>query len=50
MEADIQNLPFLDHTFDLIVSTYVFCSVPDPIKGKSGLQTRRKNCYAGAHA
>lgn len=28
IEADIQELPFSDHTFDTIVSTCVFCSVP----------------------
>nr|WP_034658667.1 class I SAM-dependent methyltransferase [Robertmurraya massiliosenegalensis] len=33
IDADIQNLPFPDNTFDSIVSTCVFCSVPDPIKG-----------------
>lgn len=33
IEADIQDLPFADNTFDTIVSTCVFCSVPDPIKG-----------------
>ncbi|RTR28145.1 class I SAM-dependent methyltransferase [Robertmurraya yapensis] len=32
-EADIQDLPFPDNSFDSIVSTCVFCSVPDPIKG-----------------
>ncbi|MEQ2527655.1 class I SAM-dependent methyltransferase [Bacillaceae bacterium CLA-AA-H227] len=32
-EADIQDLPFPDDSFDSIVSTCVFCSVPDPIKG-----------------
>lgn len=33
MEEDIQNLPFPDNTFDSIVATCVFCSVPDPVKG-----------------
>lgn len=33
VEADIQNLPFEDDAFDFIVSTCVFCSVPDPVKG-----------------
>ncbi len=33
LEADIQALPFQDDTFDYIVSTCVFCSVPDPIEG-----------------
>lgn len=33
MNSDIQALPFPDNTFDSIVSTCVFCSVPDPVKG-----------------
>lgn len=33
IEADIQALPFLDNTFDTVVSTCVFCSVPDPFIG-----------------
>lgn len=33
IEADIQALPFPDQSFDSIVSTCVFCSVPDPIAG-----------------
>jgi ubiquinone/menaquinone biosynthesis C-methylase UbiE len=41
VEADIQNLPFSDNRFDSIVSTCVFCSVPDPIKG---LQELRRVC------
>ncbi|MDD5703491.1 MAG: methyltransferase domain-containing protein [Dehalococcoidales bacterium] len=32
-QMDVQNLSFKDDTFDTIVSTFVFCSVPDPIKG-----------------
>jgi len=32
-QMDVQNLSFEDDTFDTIVSTFVFCSVPDPIKG-----------------
>ncbi|WP_082235469.1 class I SAM-dependent methyltransferase [Halobacillus massiliensis] len=33
MEMDAQNLKFNDNTFDTVVSTCVFCSVPDPIQG-----------------
>lgn len=33
MEMDIQSLAFPDETFDTIICTCVFCSVPDPIKG-----------------
>ncbi|OIJ11620.1 SAM-dependent methyltransferase [Anaerobacillus arseniciselenatis] len=38
LEADIQELPFQDHTFDYIVSTCVFCSVPDPVEGLKELK------------
>lgn len=38
IEADIQKLPFSDHTFDTVVSTCVFCSVPDPIMGLNELK------------
>lgn len=41
MEADIQELPFPDNTFDTIVSTCVFCSVPDPL---SGLKELKRVC------
>ncbi len=30
---DVQNLSFEDNTFDTVVATFVFCSVPDPAKG-----------------
>jgi ubiquinone/menaquinone biosynthesis C-methylase UbiE len=30
---DAQNLEFADDTFDSAVATFVFCSVPDPVKG-----------------
>lgn len=33
--ADVQRLPFDDATFDTAVGTFVFCSVPDPIRGLS---------------
>lgn len=32
-EADVQALPFGDATFDTVVATCVFCSVPDPVLG-----------------
>lgn len=31
--ADAQHLPFRDGAFDAVAATFVFCSVPDPIKG-----------------
>lgn len=32
-EMDAQQMDFPDNTFDVVVSTCVFCSVPDPVKG-----------------
>jgi len=33
MEMDVQTLEFADNSFDCVVTTCVFCSVPDPVKG-----------------
>ena len=35
--GDVQRLDFPDNTFDDIVSTFVFCSVPDPALGLTEL-------------
>jgi phosphatidylethanolamine/phosphatidyl-N-methylethanolamine N-methyltransferase len=32
-EMDVQNLAFPDHSFDMVLATFVFCSVPDPVQG-----------------
>jgi phosphatidylethanolamine/phosphatidyl-N-methylethanolamine N-methyltransferase len=32
-EADVQALPFPDSSFDTVIATCVFCSVPDPVLG-----------------
>lgn len=32
-QMDVQNLRFEDNTFDTVVAAFVFCSVPDPIRG-----------------
>ena len=32
---DIQNMEFADDTFDTVVGTFVFCTVPDPVRGLS---------------
>jgi ubiquinone/menaquinone biosynthesis C-methylase UbiE len=32
-EGDAQHLPYPDNFFDTVVATFVFCSVPDPVKG-----------------
>ncbi len=33
LQADAQALPFEDASFDTVIATCVFCSVPDPVKG-----------------
>mgnify|MGYP006295835649 FL=1 len=38
MQMDIQTLDFPDNFFDIIVTSCVFCSVPDPIKGLKELK------------
>ena len=38
---DAQQMMFQDNTFDTVVTSCVFCSVPDPIKG---LQEIRRVC------
>ena len=32
-EMDVQALEFADASFDTVVTTFVFCSVPDPVRG-----------------
>lgn len=32
-EADVQNLPFADETFDTVATASTFCSIPDPVRG-----------------
>ena len=32
-QMDVQNLQFAEATFDTVVATFVFCSVPDPVLG-----------------
>lgn len=32
-QMDVQSLEFEDNTFDTVVATFVFCSVPDPVRG-----------------
>lgn len=33
LQMDIENLQFEDNTFDTVFSSFVFCTVPNPIKG-----------------
>ncbi len=32
-QMDVQNLEFEDDTYDTVVASFVFCSVPDPVRG-----------------
>ncbi|MCB0665490.1 MAG: class I SAM-dependent methyltransferase [Saprospiraceae bacterium] len=33
LEMDVQDMDFEDNTFDTVVTSCVFCSVPDPVEG-----------------
>ena len=33
IEMDAQNMSFPDNTFDYVITTFVWCSVPAPVKG-----------------
>lgn len=33
LEMDVEHLAFPDRTFDTVLATFVFCSVPDPARG-----------------
>lgn len=41
LQMDAQDMQFPDNTFDIVFTTCVFCSVPDPIKG---LREMRRVC------
>jgi ubiquinone/menaquinone biosynthesis C-methylase UbiE len=43
-KMDVQHLTFEDGSFDSVVASFVFCSVPDPVKG---LQEVKRVCKAG---
>ncbi len=32
-QMDVQHLEFEDNSFDTVVASFVFCSVPDPVRG-----------------
>jgi phosphatidylethanolamine/phosphatidyl-N-methylethanolamine N-methyltransferase len=44
-QMDVQNLDFPDNTFDTVVASFVFCSVPDPARGLMEVETA---CRPGA--
>ncbi len=33
IKMDAQNLKFANSTFDFVISAFVFCTIPDPVKG-----------------
>lgn len=41
LQMDAQDMDFQDNTFDMVFTTCVYCSVPDPIKG---LKEMRRVC------
>lgn len=41
--ADIQKTNYADNSFDTVLESYVFCSVPDPIKGLNEIKRICKN-------
>ncbi|MBL1215212.1 MAG: class I SAM-dependent methyltransferase [Ignavibacteriae bacterium] len=43
IEMDVENLKFEDNTFDTVVTSCVFCSVPTPIKGLKEIRRVCKN-------
>ncbi|WP_425059895.1 2-methoxy-6-polyprenyl-1,4-benzoquinol methylase, mitochondrial [Sporomusa carbonis] len=44
LEMDAQNMIFPDNSFDTVIATCVFCSVPDPIQG---LKEVKRVCKPG---
>lgn len=43
-QMDVQNLRFEDNTFDTVVASFVFCTVPNPVRG---LMEIERVCKAG---
>jgi len=43
IEMDAQNMKFADNTFDTVITSCVFCSVPDPIEGLKEIRRVCKN-------
>jgi len=43
IQMDIQATKFESDTFDTVIASYVFCSVPDPIKGLKEIKRICKN-------
>jgi len=45
LEMDVERLDFADDSFDTVVATCVFCSVPNPIQGLKEVR-RVTNVYS----
>jgi len=45
LEMDVESMSFDDNTFDAVVTSCVFCSVPHPV---TGLKEIRRVCKSGA--
>lgn len=43
-QMDVQNLEFPDNSFDTVLATLVFCTVPDPVRGLTEI---RRVCKTG---
>ena len=43
IEMDAQDMEFDDNTFDTVITSCVFCSVPDPVKGLEEIRRVCKN-------
>ncbi len=43
LEMDAENMEFKDNTFDAVVTSCVFCSVPDPVQGLKEIKRVCKN-------
>lgn len=43
LEMDAQNMTFPDNSFDTVLATCVFCSVPDPVQGLKEVRRVCKN-------
>jgi len=43
LEMDAENMNFSDNSFDPVITSCVFCSVPDPIKGLKEIRRVCKN-------
>jgi ubiquinone/menaquinone biosynthesis C-methylase UbiE len=43
IEMDAQNMDFEDNTFDTVLTSCVFCSVPDPVEGLKEIRRVCKN-------